>query len=111
MKFILAGAVGLVFWVGVSLLSGAREPWDAAQFWSVIYPAALVLAAVSGAMFQRASVSAGAIVMAAQLPVVMASSGASPLLAAGVVYVVILSIPAMALSWLAGWVWRRRRNA
>jgi hypothetical protein len=45
--------------------------------------AALVLSAILGAMFQRHSLIAGAVVMFAQLPVVVASAGTSPLLTAG----------------------------
>jgi hypothetical protein len=58
--------------------------------------AALVLSAILGAMFQRHSLIAGAVVMFAQLPVVVAF----PLLTAGVIYAALLSIPAMMLSWL-----------
>lgn len=102
MNIILICVVGIVFWSVVSMLSGAAEPWDAASFWTLIYPAALALSVVLGATFQRSSLSAGAIVMFAQLLVVMASAGISPLLAVGVMYVAVLSVPAMVLSWIAG---------
>jgi hypothetical protein len=102
MNIISICVVGIVFWSVVSMLSGAAEPWDAASFWTLIYPAALALSVVLGAIFQRVSLLAGAIVMFAQLPVVTALVGVSPLLAAGVIYVAVLSVPAMMLSWIAG---------
>lgn len=107
MAFIVAWVVSLIFWAVVSILSGAEEPWDAASFWSIIYPAALVLSMALGSTLKSYPWSAGAIVMFAQIPVVMVSSGVSPLLGAGVIYVAILSVPALLLSWIAG---RMRRH-
>ncbi|MBD8100640.1 hypothetical protein IFR08_26385 [Pseudomonas fluorescens] len=40
--------------------------------------------------------------MLAQIPVMLVTSGVSPLLGVGILYAAFLSIPAMALSWLAG---------
>jgi hypothetical protein len=110
MPLMVTCAVSLAFWAVASLLAGVEEPWDAASFWTVIYPAALELSAVLGFMLARYQWTAGAIVMFAQIPVVMASSGVSSLLGAGVVYAAILSIPAIALSWFAGRVGQRYRR-
>lgn len=103
-------AASLAFWAVASLLAGVEEPWDAPGFWTVIYPAGLGLSAVLGFMLARFQWIAGAIVMFAQIPVVMACSGVSSLLGAGVVYAAILSIPAIALSWFAGRVGQRYRR-
>jgi len=98
---ILIWVVCIIFWTVVSWLSDTAEPWDAAGYWTTVYPVALVLSAILGATFQRYGLIAGAVVMFAQLPVVVASAEASPLLAAGVIYAALLSIPAMMLSWLS----------
>ncbi|MBD8623065.1 MULTISPECIES: hypothetical protein [unclassified Pseudomonas] len=102
MSVILISIVCIIFWTTVSWLSGTAEPWDAAGYWTTVYPAALVLSAILGAIFLRLSLIAGAIVMFAQLPVVVVSAGVSPLLAVGVIYVALLSIPAMMISWVSG---------
>ena len=102
MPLMVTCTVSLAFWAVASLLAGVEEPWDAASFWTFIYPAALGLSAGLGFMLARYQWTAGAIVMFAQIPVVMASSSVSSLLGAGVVYAAILSIPAIALSWFAG---------
>ena len=102
--------LSLAFWTAVSLVAGVSEPWDAESFWRLIYPAALVLSAVAGGWFPHRSAAWGAVVMFAQIPVIIVSSGAGPLLAAGVVYAAVLSVPAMALSWLAGRARRRLRT-
>jgi len=102
MAFIAVCVVSLIFWTAVSIITGAREPWDLAIYWTVIYPAALALSVVMAAMMKSAQWSAGAIVMFAQIPVMVAYSGVSSLLSLGILFTVILAIPAVILSWLAG---------
>jgi hypothetical protein len=101
-NMILIWIMSIAFWAAASWFTDTAEPWDAASFWTTVYPAALVLSGILGATFLRFSLMAGAIVMFAQLPVVIASAGASPLLAAGFIYVILLSIPAVVVSWLSG---------
>lgn len=102
MAFIAVCVVSLIFWTGVSLITGTKEPWDLAIYWTIIYPAALALSAVCGAMLKSSQWSAGAIIMFAQIPVVVAYSGASALLSVGILFAAILAIPAVMLSWLVG---------
>ncbi|WP_124405214.1 hypothetical protein [Pseudomonas sp. R3-18-08] len=102
MAFTFTCVVSLLFWTVVSLITGAEEPWDLASYWTIIYPAALALSALLGAVLKSAQWSAGAVVMLAQIPVILVTSGASPLLGVGIPYAAVLSIPAITLSWLAG---------
>ncbi len=102
MALIATCIVSLLFWAVVSATTSAKEPWDLASYWTIIYPAALALSAILGAVLRRSQWSAGAIVMLSQIPVVLAISGISPLLGVGIIYAAVLSIPAIVLSWLAG---------
>lgn len=102
MAFTAVCIVSLLFWTVVSAITGGAEPWDLAHYWTIIYPAGLALSVIIGAVLKRSQWSAGAIVMFAQIPVILASSGTSAMLGAGIVYAAILAIPAIALSWLAG---------
>lgn len=103
MAFIITCVVSLFFWTVVSAITGAEEPWDLAGYWTIIYPAALALSVILGAVLRSSQWSAGLIVMLSQIPVVLAISGtSSPLLAVGIIYAALLSIPAITLSWLAG---------
>ncbi len=104
---LVALIAGLAFWGIVSAALGGIEPWDAVSFWTVIYPAALALSAVLGLVFPRRSWAWGAIVLLAQVPVVVIAFGVGPLLAAGMLYAAMLSLPAMLVSWIAGVTWRR----
>ncbi|MEN5062427.1 hypothetical protein [Luteimonas sp. TWI1416] len=103
----IAAIAGLALWSVVSLSSGGIEPWDAARYWTLACPAALLLSLALGIAFPVRGWVWGAVVMLAQLPVVIAVSGIGPLLAAGVVYTVLLALPAMLASAIGGW-WRRR---
>ena len=111
MAFLAVSLISLIYWTVVSAIAGGAEPWDLASFWTIVYPAGLALSAFLGAALKRAQWSAGAIVMFAQIPVVLASSGVSALLAAGIIYAAILAVPAMALSWFAGKWWHAHRRA
>ncbi|WP_460135091.1 hypothetical protein [Pseudomonas sp. S1_E04] len=102
MTFTATCIVSLFFWAVVSAVTGSKEPWDLPNYWTLIYPAALALSATLGAVLKRAQWSAGAVVMLAQIPVVLVVSGVSPLLGVGILYAAVLSIPAMTFSWLAG---------
>lgn len=102
MAFTAVCVISLIFWTCVSAITGVAEPWDLATYWTIIYPAALALSVIMGAVLKRSQWSAGAIVMFAQIPVTLASSGAAAMLGAGIFYAAIISIPAIALSWFAG---------
>lgn len=108
---LMSAVVGLAYWAVVSGMLGGGEPWDAAAYWTLAYPGALLLSAVLGfAMPTRAWIW-GVIVVFAQVPVVVAVSGAGPLLLAGVLYAAVLAIPAALVSGIAGWIRRRMRGA
>lgn len=98
----LAAVAGLAYWALVSALSGGGEPWDAARFWTVAFPGALALSALLGAVAPARAWAWGAIVMLAQVPVVVAVSGAGPLLIAGLLYAAALALPAALVSWASG---------
>ncbi|AZF12533.1 hypothetical protein C4J93_4366 [Pseudomonas sp. R2-37-08W] len=102
MAFTATCVVSLFFWTVVSTITATKEPWDLASYWTIIYPAALALSVILGAVLKSAQWSAGAVVMLAQIPVILVTSDASPLLAVGILYAAVLSIPAITLSWLAG---------
>lgn len=107
---LLASVSGLAYWSLVAALSQGGEPWDAPLYWTLFYPGALLLAAILGWVFPVRAWLWGAVVVLAQVPVVMVVSGVGPLLVAGLLYALLLSIPALLVSWLAGWTRRRSRR-
>ena len=103
--------VGVVFWGLAAWRTPGGEPWDAPAFWTVVYPIALVIAAVLGACFPRHAWLWGLLLMLLQVPVVAVMSGVGPLLLAGLVYALVLAVPAMAIAAAAGALRRRLQSA
>lgn len=92
----------LTYWQIVVLASGAREPWDASSYWNLLYPLAILICAGLGYAFRRRAWLTGGLFVFAQLPVMVAHAGTGPLIWAGLLFLVLLSIPAVLVAWLAG---------
>jgi|GEM_PF-725753 len=108
--FAVALKAGLVYWLLVSLAMGGGEPWDAPGYFSVAYPGALLLAALVGGVFPTRAWLWGAVIVLAQVPVVvLMAGGAGSLLLAGLLYALLLALPAVAASALGGALSRRLR--
>ncbi|WP_191623186.1 hypothetical protein [Pseudomonas fluorescens] len=73
----------------------------------MLYPAALGLTLILGLIFSEHAWLSGPVVMFGQIPCVMLTSQADPLLMVGLVYAFLLSIPAVMLSWGARMLYRR----
>ncbi|SDS90174.1 hypothetical protein SAMN04490205_4027 [Pseudomonas trivialis] len=99
--------ISVSFWLAASWLAGVNEPWDAQRYLTVLYPASLALALTLGLLFKQRGWLAGPIVMFGQIPCVMITSEPGPLLAVGMLYCILLSIPAVMLFWIARVVCRR----
>ncbi len=106
----IAAVIGIAYWAVASAMAGGGEPWDAPAYWTLAYPGALLVSAVLGFAMPARAWLWGLIVMFAQVPVVIAVSGAGPLLMAGLLYAAVLSIPAALGSAGAAWALRRMRN-
>lgn len=102
---------GCAYWQAVCAMAGVREPWDAARYWSIWYPVALLLGAVAALPLGRRDWWAGVLIVFAQAPVMLANGAAGPLLLVGLLFLSLLAVPAAAVSALAGWLIRRRRDA
>lgn len=106
----IAAVIGIAYWATASGLAGGGEPWDAPAYWSLAYPGALLVSAVLGVAMPARAWLWGPIVVFAQVPVVIAVSGAGPLLLAGLLYAAVLSIPAALVSASAAWARGRMRR-
>lgn len=52
--YAISVATGMVLWFAAMASSGKREPWDDPTYWSVIYPAAIIVSGLLGFFFQQA---------------------------------------------------------
>lgn len=95
LRLVATMAVALFYWLLISRLTDAAEPWDAVGYWTAFYPLSLLLAVFGGWLIGRHGWIAGLIVTFAQLPVMIANAGTGPLLPIGVIFLIILSLPAV----------------
>ncbi len=104
-------AVGGAIWGGVVWASGQAEPWDAPQFWSWGYPAALAASCALGFAWPDRPWRWAALVFAMMLAIMLAGavgSGASlSMLPFGLIALAVLALPGIALAAVAGWLRRR----
>lgn len=108
MTILLVGSV--FYWLFVSWLTGAKEPWDAGTYWRLWYPASLGLSALAGLMFEKRRWMAGIVVTFAQLPVIWGHNDRGDFLVIGLMMLGVLAVPAMGLSALSGWFATRYRS-
>lgn len=105
--FAISIKTGLLFWFLVSFSSGNAEPWDSSNYFSLVYPLALLTSALLGAVFPTRAWLWGVLMMLSQVPVVAMVSGVGPLLLAGLAYAAALAVPAAGVSALAGYLRQR----
>lgn len=91
-----------LYWHLVCRTAGVAEPWDGEAYWRLWYPFSCVLAAAGGYRLGRQGWRAGGLVTFAQLPVMWFNGGTGSLLAAGLLILCLLAIPATVIAALAG---------
>lgn len=99
---------GLAYWGLASWRIGGGEPWDAGTYWTVWYPGALLLSLALGFALPARAWLWGLLVVLAQMPVVAVVTGVEPLILAGLLYALVLAVPAAAVAAFGGWLRGRR---
>ncbi len=100
-----AGLSGVVLWAGTTLLTGRREAWDAAAYWTMAYPAGIVMSAVLGYLATDRAWRWGLVLMLAQAVALALLARDFSLLPLGLVLFGVLALPPM----FAATVGARRR--
>ncbi|MES2293987.1 MAG: hypothetical protein V4527_11865 [Pseudomonadota bacterium] len=102
-----AFAAGAALWTMASIAAGGGEPWDASLYWTIAYPAALMVCGGLGILFPHRAWRWPLVVMLAQMPVMIAFGSGLGLFPLGLILLAALSLPGMAVASLAGWLWPR----
>jgi hypothetical protein len=97
-------ALGAFYWWLICRVLQVDEPWDAPEYWTFAYPVSLLLSALAGRLLERRGWLGGVAITFAQLPVMWANAGTGPLWPVGLIFLSLLSIPAMAVCALTGWI-------
>src|SRR5687768_16564013 len=106
----IAVVAGAVLWFATAAIGGKTEPWDTSIYWTVAYPAAIVLAGVLGYAFPQRPWRWAVAAVAMQVPVMVMGGSGLGLLPLGLVVIGVLSLPGIALArWAAKIRVRRQR--
>jgi hypothetical protein len=89
---------GTVLWSLATIAAGGREVWDVGFYWTLAYPAALLIGAGLAILFPHRPWRWPLVVMLAQMPVMIASGSGFGLLPLGMGLLTILSLPGMAIA-------------
>ena len=92
---------GLLIWTLSAFLFQVREPWDAPSYWVTAYPAAILISAGLGALYPTRSWRWAVTVIFSQLVVMIAGGSDFSLLPLGLMFMALLSLPAIAAAFLA----------
>ncbi|MFW2853856.1 hypothetical protein ACM61V_18445 [Sphingomonas sp. TX0543] len=92
--FVLAATLGLPLWSATSWVGTRPEPWDNPLFWSVAYPISLLASLGLGILFPDRPWRWAAVLIFAQLPIVLLSGSDLSLLPLGLVGLAGLTVPA-----------------
>ena len=90
---------GIFFWQVVCHLGDVSEPWDAFAYWYAAYPLSVIISGLVAWFFGKMWY-AGAIITFAQFPALVAANN-DPSIMIGLLFLLILSLPAIAASALA----------
>jgi hypothetical protein len=102
--------LGLGYWQIICLLAGVREPWDAPAYWIVAYPFSLILSGVASVLMGRQGRFAGLVLTLAQFPILIAHAELDPMILFSLLLILLLSIPAFAISAGLGYIVVRHRG-
>lgn len=100
-RIVVLTVLAVLYWLAISHSTQAKEPWDAASYWTAAYPGSLLLSGAAGVAFPKRGWLAGVIVTFAQLPVLWIGNGIGSMWVFGIILLAILALPAAAVASLA----------
>jgi hypothetical protein len=102
--FAAATILGLVLWTGAAMLGHRHEPWDSPDYWTLAYPAAVILSGALGFVFPERPWRWPLALMFMQLPVMILGGSDFSLLPLGLILMAVLALPGIGLAYLCAWV-------
>lgn len=99
---VAAAAAGVLLWVLASVLTSKREPWDASEYWGVVYPLSIAAAAFLAYRHpRRATVLAFAVFAGQFLGMCLLAGEVGSLWPLGLVLFSVLALPAVYVAKIA----------
>ena len=98
-----AVVLGLLLWTMAAALGKRAEPWDAPDYWTLTYPAAIALSGALGFAFPERAWRWPLALMFMQLPVMIAGGSDFSLLPMGLILMAVLALPGLGLAQVCAW--------
>lgn len=108
--YALSLLAGLALWGATAAAEQKAEPWDAELFWTLSYPLSVLFAGLFGYAFPHRPWRWALVITFSQLLVMLPGASGIGLLPLGLFFLAILSLPAVGLALIAGWLGRRRTS-
>lgn len=105
---IAAVVAGVLLWTLTTLVTGRREAWDASAYWTVTYPAGILVSAVLGYLAPVSAWRWGAALMLAQAVTMAVLARDFSLLPLGLILFAVLALPPMLAATFGARLARRR---
>jgi hypothetical protein len=107
--FTIAAIAGVALWIGASVISGKREPWDASVYWIAVYPVAVALSFLLGYFYpQRPWRWPLTLFLCQFVGMAIRNGEVGSLWPLGLALFAVLSVPGILVAKLASWLRARR---
>ena len=91
--YLIAGLLGAAIWQTTAIVSGRREAWDSTLYWTLAYPACLVIVGVLGYIAPARPWRWALVLMLAQAVTLAVFASSFGLLPLGMILFGVLAIP------------------
>lgn len=106
--YAIAALIGMILWFLASAKLGKREPWDDQFYWSFVYPSAILVSGVMGALFPERPWRWALTLFLAQFVAMTIGNGEiGNLWPLGMLLFCFMSVPGIVLATLSSWARRR----
>ncbi|MBX3329681.1 MAG: hypothetical protein KF722_04710 [Nitrospira sp.] len=103
----IAVAIGIVVWIGISMVSGRREAFDSGLYYSIGMPVVCVASATFGFLEPKKSWRWGILPLLGQFSWMLLTQGPGNLLPLGMIFFGILSVPSIITARIGAFLGRK----
>jgi hypothetical protein len=103
--YAISVVTGMVLWFAAMASSGKREPWDDPAYWSVVYPATIIVSGFLGFFFSKRSWRWPLALFCGQfLALTIRAGELGNLWPLGLLVFLVMSVPAITIAKLGAWL-------
>jgi hypothetical protein len=103
----MAVAIGIVVWIGISMVSGRREAFDSELYYRIGMPVVCIASAIFGFLEPNKSWRWGILPLLGQFSWMLLTQGPGNLLPLGMIFFSILSVPSIITARIGAFLGRK----